>query len=82
MCGTAGKQHDVKIITQQVINSGELPMTKRIGNKDEAQQRGKQEKKDIKRTNKARELIKQAIAKAKYHNQVRNQPMEMSLPPA
>jgi hypothetical protein len=57
-------------------------MTKRIGNKDEAQHRGKQEKKDIKRTNKARELIKQAVAKAKYHNQVRNQPMEMSLPPA
>jgi antitoxin component of RelBE/YafQ-DinJ toxin-antitoxin module len=82
MCGTASKQHDVKIITQQVINSGELPMTKRIGNKDEAQHRGKQEKKDIKRTNKARELIKQAVAKAKYHNQVRNQPMEMSLPPA
>ena len=57
-------------------------MTKRIGNKDEAQHRGKQEKQDIKRSNKARELIKQAIAKAKYHKQVRNQPMEMSLPPA
>jgi hypothetical protein len=82
MCGTASEQHHVKIITQQVNNSGELPMTKRIGNKDEAQHRGKQEKKDIKRTNKARELIKQAIAKAKYHNQVRKQPMEMSLPPA
>jgi hypothetical protein len=62
--------------------TGELPMTKRIGNKDEAQHRGKQEKKDIKRTNKAREVIKQAIARAKYHKQVRNQPMEMSLPPA
>jgi heterodisulfide reductase subunit A-like polyferredoxin len=62
--------------------TGELPMTKRIGNKDEAQHRGKQEKKDIKATNKARELIKQAIAKAKYHNQVRNHSMEMSLPPA
>jgi hypothetical protein len=57
-------------------------MTKRIGNKDEAQHRGKAEKKDIKRTNKARELIKQAIAKAKYRNQVRNQPMESALPPA
>ncbi|MET0856326.1 MAG: hypothetical protein ABWY27_06220 [Telluria sp.] len=57
-------------------------MTKRIGNKDEAQHRGKAEKKDIKRTNKAREMVKQAIAKAKYHNAVRNQPMEMSLPPA
>jgi hypothetical protein len=57
-------------------------MTKRIGNKDEAQHRGKAEKKDIKRTNKAREMVKQAIAKAKYRNAVRNQPMEMSLPPA
>lgn len=57
-------------------------MTKRIGNKDEAQHRGKQEKKDIKRTNKAREIIKQALAKAKYDKQVRNQPMAMSLPPA
>lgn len=50
-------------------------MTKRVGNKDEAQHRGKQEKKEIKRTNKARELIKQAIARAKYRNQVKNQPM-------
>ena len=49
-------------------------MTKRIGNKDEAQQRGKAEKKDIKRTNRAREAIKQGLAKAKYRNQVRNQP--------
>jgi hypothetical protein len=57
-------------------------MTKRIGNKDEAQHRGKAEKKDIKRTNKAREIIKQAIAKAKYRNQVKNQPMETALPPA
>lgn len=57
-------------------------MTKRIGNKDEAQHRGKQEKKEIKATNKARELIKQAVARAKYHKQVRNQPREMQLPPA
>lgn len=49
-------------------------MTNRIGNKDEAQQRGKEEKKDIKRTNIAREAVKKAIAKARYHNQVRNQP--------
>ena len=57
-------------------------MTKRIGNKDEAQHRGKAEKKDIKRTNKAREIIKQAIAKAKFYKQVKNQPGAMSLPPA
>lgn len=49
-------------------------MTRRIGNKDEAQQRGKAEKKDIKRTNIAREAVKQALAKSRYHNQVKNQP--------
>ncbi len=48
-------------------------MTKRIGNKDEAQQRGKEEKKAIKRMNIEREAAKQAIAKGKYHNQVKNQ---------
>lgn len=48
-------------------------MTKRIGNKDEAQQRGKAEKKDIKRTNIAREAVKKAMARAKYRNQVRGQ---------
>ena len=58
-------------------------MTKRIGNKDEAQLRGKAEKKDIKRTNIAREAIKKALAKAKYRNQVRNQPAGTgALPPA
>jgi hypothetical protein len=58
-------------------------MTKRIGNKDEAQLRGKQEKKETKRTNIAREAVKQAIAKTKYRNQVKNQPAaEMHLPPA
>ena len=49
-------------------------MTKRIGNKDEAQHRGKAEKKAIKSMNIAREAVKQALAKAKYHKQVRNQP--------
>lgn len=58
-------------------------MTNRIGNKDEAQHRGKAEKKAIKRTNIAREAIKQALARAKYRNQVRNQPSgEAFLPPA
>ena len=38
--------------------------------------KSKQEKKDIKRTNLAREAIKQAIAKAKYRNQVKRQPSE------
>jgi hypothetical protein len=52
----------------------ETTMTKRIGNKDEAQLRGKEEKKDIKRTNLAREAVKKAIAKSTYRNQVKNQP--------
>lgn len=57
-------------------------MTKRIGNKDEAQQRSKAEKKDTKRTNIAREAVKKALAKVKYHNQVKNQTGAMHLPPA
>lgn len=57
-------------------------MTKRIGNKDQAQLRGKQEKKDTKRINKAREAIKLAIAKASYQNAVKNRPMAGALPPA
>lgn len=47
-------------------------MTKRIGNKDEAHQRSKQEKKDIRKTNIAREAIKQAIAASKYRNAIKN----------
>jgi hypothetical protein len=49
-------------------------MTKRIGNKDEAQLRGKAEKKDTRRTNLEREAVKKAVAKAAYRNQVKNQP--------
>ena len=46
-------------------------MTKRIGNKDIAHQRSKEEKKDIRKTNKAREAVKQAIASSKYRNAIR-----------
>jgi len=49
-------------------------MTKRIGNKDEAQHRGKQEKREIKRTNIAAEAEKKLAAKAKYRNAVKGQP--------
>ena len=49
-------------------------MTKRIGNKDQAQLRGKAEKKDTRRTNLEREEIKKAIAKSTYRNRVKNQP--------
>lgn len=59
-------------------------MTKRIGAKDEAQHRGKDEKKLVKRLNIAREAVKKALAKSKYRNQVKNQPLvrESFLPPA
>jgi hypothetical protein len=49
-------------------------MTKRIGNKDEAQQRSKQEKLETRRTNIEREAVKKAEAKARYRNQVKGQP--------
>lgn len=58
-------------------------MTNRIGNKDEAQQRSKQEKLETRRTNIAREAVKKATASAKYRNQVKNQPAtRQSAPPA
>lgn len=44
-------------------------MTKSIGNKHEAQHRGKKERQEIRRTNIAREAVKMAEARAKYHNQ-------------
>ncbi len=46
-------------------------MTNRIGNKDEAQHRSKQEKKEIKKANIAREAVKKADAKARYRNAVK-----------
>jgi len=46
-------------------------MTNRIGNKDVAQQRGKDEKRRIKAENIAREAAKKAVAKAKYRNEVK-----------
>lgn len=58
-------------------------MTKRIGNKHEAQHRGKDERLDIRRTNIEREAVKQATARAKYRNQVKGQPaMNLSAPAA
>lgn len=46
-------------------------MTHRIGNKDVAQMRGKEEKKRTRAFNKAMEAEKQAIARAKYRNEVK-----------
>ena len=44
-------------------------MTSKIGSKHVAQHRGKKERQEIKRTNVAREAIRQAEARAKYRNQ-------------
>lgn len=49
-------------------------MTNRVGNKNEAQLRGKQERKDVKEGNRVREAAKQATARAKYRNAVKGQP--------
>ncbi len=49
-------------------------MTKRIGSKQEAQHRGKEERLEIRRTNIAREAVKMAEARAKYRNQVKGRP--------
>lgn len=46
-------------------------MTHKIGNKNIAQQRGKKERKEIKKSNIAREAIKKAEAKAKYRNAIK-----------
>ncbi|MES2263128.1 MAG: hypothetical protein V4724_31780 [Pseudomonadota bacterium] len=49
-------------------------MTNRIGNKDVAQHRSKEEKKRIKQANIASEAVKKAAAKAKYHNEIKGRP--------
>ena len=54
-------------------------MTKRIGNKDEAQHRGKQEKKAIKLANIQREAVKKEAAKAKFHHEIKGQSPAPSL---
>lgn len=51
-------------------------MTNRIGNKDIAHQRGKEEKKRIKASNKALEAEKKAAANAKYRNAIKGQETE------
>ena len=48
-------------------------MTRKIGNKNVAQHRGKKERAEIRKTNIAREAIKQAEARAKYRNQPKGQ---------
>jgi hypothetical protein len=57
-------------------------MTKKIGSKNEAQHRGKKERAEIRKTNIAREAVKQAIAKARYRNQQKGQPTMVLASPA
>lgn len=49
-------------------------MTNRIGNKDIAQHRSKDEKKRIRASNIAMEAEKRAIARAKYRNDIKGRP--------
>jgi hypothetical protein len=49
----------------------ESSMTNRIGNKDVAQQRNKAEKARTRRFNLEMEAVKQAVAKARYRNEVK-----------
>lgn len=44
-------------------------MTDKIGSKNEAQHRGAKERAEIRKTNIAREAVKQAEARAKYSNE-------------
>lgn len=48
-------------------------MTNHIGSKSVAQQRSKQDKKETKQANVAREAIKKLVAKSKYRNPVKGQ---------
>lgn len=49
-------------------------MTNRVGNKNEAQLRGKKARKEIRQANRVREAERQAAARAKYRNAVKGQP--------
>lgn len=48
-------------------------MTAKIGSKHVAQHRGKKERAEIRKTNIAREAVKQAEARARYRNQPKGQ---------
>ncbi|SMP79910.1 hypothetical protein [Noviherbaspirillum suwonense] len=50
-------------------------MTQRVGNKNQAQLRGKQERKEIRQGNQEREAVRRAAARAKYRNAVKGQPL-------
>ncbi len=60
------------MLTATIFFEGKT-MTNRVGNKNEAQLRGKQERKEIKQGNREREAIRRATASAKYRNAVKGQ---------
>jgi len=72
--GAANSLYDKAHINRQE----EQAMTNRVGNKNVAQLRGKQERKEMKEANRAREAIKRAEARAKYRNAVKGQPQTAS----
>jgi len=49
-------------------------MTASIGNKHVAQHRGKKERQEIRKTNIAREAVRQLEARGKYRNQQKGRP--------
>jgi hypothetical protein len=51
----------------------ERTVTRKVGNVYEAQHRGKQARKEIKKANVAREAVKSAAARAKYRNAAKGQ---------
>lgn len=53
-------------------------MTNRVGSKHQGQQRGKQERKEIKQGNREREEVKRAAARARYRNAVKGQPQSVA----
>ena len=57
-------------------------MTAKIGNKNIAQHRGKKERQEIRKTNIAREAVRQAEARAKYRNLAKGQAQRQAAAPA
>lgn len=57
-------------------------MTKKIGNKREAHQRGKKERIAIRKANIAREAVRRAAARARYRHQQKGKPMPVVAIPA
>ena len=57
-------------------------MTRKIGNKNVAQHRGKKERQEIRKTNIAREAVRQAEARARYRNLAKGQAQRQAAAPA